>query len=321
MMRLRAASDANGAVVETQEMVAVKTLKRPPPVELQDSSSPVHSELAAKAKSASAEFKAEVDLMKLLRHPVRRRSEPLSTHAHPLPPAGHARGRRRCPCYIQLPLTRDRVCAGWLQNMVSLIGVCSADVDYAAGKPLLMILEFLPGGALDEWLPGNGPKLDGTELVSMVHQVALGLVALKQAAIIHRDLAARNVLIDQHLGVKIADFGLSRETDEDKNYYRYTTDRPLPVRWTAPEVLIEQTWTASSDMYVLPALAPYRSARAAGFRPGARRLLSHSTRVLSIRGGQPRADPFPRAGWSAPTRWPLRVRPYATVPWEHGIAS
>ena len=34
-----------------------------------------------------------------------------------------------------------------------------------------------------------------------------------------------------------------------KNYYRYKTGRPLPIRWTAPEVLKDQAWTASSDMY------------------------------------------------------------------------
>ena len=113
----------------------------------------------------------------------------------------------------------------------------------------MMILEFLEGGSLDEWLPANGPKLHGTELLSVVHQIALGLVALGRAGIVHRDLAARNVLIDGQLSVKIADFGLSRETDEDKNYYRYQTGRPLPIRWTAPEVLTDRAWTTLSDMY------------------------------------------------------------------------
>ena len=59
----------------------------------------------------------------------------------------------------------------------------------------MMILEFLEGGPLDEWLPANGPQLHGTELLSVVHQIALGLVALGRAGIVHRDLTLPNMLL------------------------------------------------------------------------------------------------------------------------------
>jgi serine/threonine protein kinase len=77
------------------------------------------------------------------------------------------------------------------------------------------------------------------------------MVALGTAGIIHRDLAARNVLVDEKLRVKIADFGLSRETSDgdDRNYYRMKTNRPLPLRWTAPEVVTKLLYSVRSDVY------------------------------------------------------------------------
>jgi serine/threonine protein kinase len=131
-------------------------------------------------------------------------------------------------------------------NLVRLLGVCTE------GAPLLMLLEFSKGGSLDEWLPQNGHKLlkpVPKKLVYILHQVARGCLALSQFGIVHRDLAARNILIGDHLRVKVADYGLSRDVDEDRNYYRLATERPLPVRWTSPESLATLTWTTASDCY------------------------------------------------------------------------
>lgn len=137
-------------------------------------------------------------------------------------------------------------------NLVQLLGVCTAT------KPYMMILEFLTGGSLDQWLPANGPLLlkpTASKLVHLLHQVALGMIELGKAGIVHRDLAARNCLIDEHLHVKVADYGLSRDVDEDKNYYRIHTERPIPLRWTAPEAVTVLKFTSASDVFAFGVLA------------------------------------------------------------------
>jgi serine/threonine protein kinase len=141
-------------------------------------------------------------------------------------------------------------------NLVSLLGVCSTM------KPLLMVLEYLPGGALDEWLPKNGAKAEPFVLLRLLHQAARGMAALGVAGVVHRDLAARNVLVDEFLRVKVADFGLSRDayndegSDTEQNiYYRLRTDRPLPLRWTAPEVVLKLKHSSMSDVYAYGVLA------------------------------------------------------------------
>jgi serine/threonine protein kinase len=108
-------------------------------------------------------------------------------------------------------------------HLVTILGVCSADA--APGRPPLLILEHLEGGGLDDWLPENGSMLGCLELLSILHQVALGLTALGRAGIVHRDLAARNVLIDAQLTVKISDYGLSRQGEDEKCYYRVQSNR------------------------------------------------------------------------------------------------
>ncbi len=114
-------------------------------------------------------------------------------------------------------------------NLVGLLGVVTKT------RPLMLILEFLPGGSLDNWL--RTPRNASTEdLLYILYQVALGMGGLHSLGIVHRDLAARNVLVGVDLTVKVADYGLSREVSQEREYYRHRSNRPIPLRWMAPEV-------------------------------------------------------------------------------------
>jgi serine/threonine protein kinase len=69
-------------------------------------------------------------------------------------------------------------------------------------------------------------------------------------------LAARNCLvnIDQDknsITVKIADFGLARELDTMYYYKQKHSQKPLPIRWMAPESLDYVTFTTKSDIWYL----------------------------------------------------------------------
>jgi serine/threonine protein kinase len=114
-------------------------------------------------------------------------------------------------------------------NLVGLLGIVTKT------RPLMLILEFLPGGSLDTWL--HTPRDVSTEdLLYILYQVALGMGGLHALGIVHRDLAARNVLVGVDLNVKVADYGLSREVSQEREYYRHRNNRPIPLRWMAPEV-------------------------------------------------------------------------------------
>lgn len=68
--------------------------------------------------------------------------------------------------------------------------------------------------------------------------------------IVHRDLAARNVLVDHNKLCKIADFGMSREVDENGEVREIRAARDaLPVRWMAVESLLYGVFTPASDVW------------------------------------------------------------------------
>ena len=53
--------------------------------------------------------------------------------------------------------------------------------------------------------------------------------------------------LDENMIAKVADFGLSRDV-YIADYYRIGHNTPLPVKWLAPEALIDKVFTTQSDV-------------------------------------------------------------------------
>jgi eukaryotic-like serine/threonine-protein kinase len=76
------------------------------------------------------------------------------------------------------------------------------------GRPF-MVLEYLPGGSLEERLtPGRPLPDDETRRVAV--DIAAGLAHAHERGLVHRDLKPSNVLFDAEGRAKIADFGIAR---------------------------------------------------------------------------------------------------------------
>ena len=141
--------------------------------------------------------------------------------------------------------------------LVSILGVC------IEAQPQYMVLEYLPGGSLEDWMHQHHARVQLQHQAVILYQVAIGMAKLGALGIVHRDLAARNVLVGSGLVVKICDFGLSREGKPSRGgaeggapaaeeaYYRLQSkDTPLPLRWLAPEVLLNgMRFSAHTDVY------------------------------------------------------------------------
>ncbi|XP_061846106.1 proto-oncogene tyrosine-protein kinase ROS [Colius striatus] len=144
-------------------------------------------------------------------------------------------------------------------HILKLLGVCLLN------EPQYLILELMEGGDLLSYLRGarkqklQSPLLTMTDLLDICLDICKGCVYLEKMHFIHRDLAARNCLVSEKgyesysRVVKIGDFGLARDIYKN-DYYRKSGEGLLPVRWMAPESLIDGVFTNRSDVWAFGVL-------------------------------------------------------------------
>eukprot|EP01119_Soliformovum_irregulare_P017614 TRINITY_DN525_c0_g1_i4.p1 TRINITY_DN525_c0_g1~~TRINITY_DN525_c0_g1_i4.p1 ORF type:complete len:435 (-),score=136.04 TRINITY_DN525_c0_g1_i4:61-1365(-) len=128
-------------------------------------------------------------------------------------------------------------------NIIRFYGVAKI------GDKLNLVTEFCNGGSLSDHLRKIS-ELPQKVAVAMALGIAKGVAALHVKNIVHRDLAARNVLLsfqENDLVIKVADFGMSRKIDS--SYYQTKPEAPMPIRWSAPEVLSAGKFSPASDVW------------------------------------------------------------------------
>ncbi|CAG9822767.1 unnamed protein product [Phaedon cochleariae] len=143
------------------------------------------------------------------------------------------------------------------EHILQLLGVC-LDND-----PHFIIMELMEGGDLLNYLRDsrnvstNTPPLTLIELLKMCLDVSKGCRYLEEMHFVHRDLACRNCLVSSYDSesriVKIGDFGLARDIYKN-DYYRKEGEGLLPVRWMAPESLVDGVFTSQSDVWAFGVL-------------------------------------------------------------------
>ena len=83
--------------------------------------------------------------------------------------------------------------------------------------------------------------------------VAAGLVYLHSRDILHGDLAARNILLRRHddrVTACVSDFGLANQLQQGIN--TMAVERSVPVRWSAPEVVLAHATHGQVSVYKRP---------------------------------------------------------------------
>jgi len=152
------------------------------------------------------------------------------------------------------------------EHIVRLLGVCTRR------EPVLILTQLMSRGSLKQYLqsfaaefndsthkiapssPFNSKRasqvsyregLPMADKLKFCLHIAKGLQHLAEKDVIHRDLSARNCYLDEHLNIKIGDFGLSIMA----HHHQVLDNRSIPVRWSSPEALLSQQVRSSSDMW------------------------------------------------------------------------
>eukprot|EP00873_Tetraselmis_striata_P021629 jgi/Tetstr1/441893/TSEL_030102.t1 len=119
-----------------------------------------------------------------------------------------------------------------------------------------MIMELVPNGSLDKLLMSSqNESLDFMSKLKMCEQICDAMCELAREGLLHCDLAARNVLVASisPIHVKVADFGMAREWELQQDQAEGDEERKMldciPVRWAAPEVFRDGTWSEKSDVW------------------------------------------------------------------------
>jgi serine/threonine protein kinase len=128
---------------------------------------------------------------------------------------------------------------------------------WSSAKYLYLVLEYVQGGELFDYLCGRGTRLPLLEAISIIKQVLAGVNYCHTFSICHRDLKPENILLTtETVGssskpteikrVKIADFGMST-LDTLNGLLRTSCGSP---HYAAPEIVRGQTYSgATSDIW------------------------------------------------------------------------
>lgn len=126
------------------------------------------------------------------------------------------------------------------------------EVDTPRGVLAFLVMPYVDARPLSRHLAYNG-RLDTTETLDIVAQVADGLDVAHRAGIIHRDVKPGNILVGDNGRVTLVDFGIARTSGD----MTMTTAGVVlgTVTYMSPEQASGERLTPASDIYSLGVVA------------------------------------------------------------------
>ncbi|MCB0360337.1 MAG: serine/threonine protein kinase, partial [Bdellovibrionales bacterium] len=116
-----------------------------------------------------------------------------------------------------------------------------------------MTMEYVPGVGLDKLIHSHEPPTF-VESMRIFCEVLKGVAYAHEMGVIHRDLKPANILVGENNEVKIADFGLAKSLEMNKQFTQAGECVGTPF-YMAPEQIQEQELDERTDVYALGIIA------------------------------------------------------------------
>lgn len=130
-------------------------------------------------------------------------------------------------------------------------GIVSVFDFFEENNTAYMVMEYLEGCTLREYLRSNGERIDINTGLYMIDRLITALEAVHRSGIIHRDISPENIFICNDSSVKLLDFGAAKQTMDT---YTQTVSIVLKHGYAPPEQYLSRgdfgPWT---DIYALGA--------------------------------------------------------------------
>jgi eukaryotic-like serine/threonine-protein kinase len=122
----------------------------------------------------------------------------------------------------------------------------------ADGRPYFA-MEYVEGLPLLRYCHERGVKLE--ERLKLFGDVCAAVQFAHEHHVVHRDLKPSNILVTEHAGVKLLDFGIAKLLDTDDSSPDAIThlqrERPMTPAYAAPEQIRGEKITEATDIYAL----------------------------------------------------------------------
>ena len=112
---------------------------------------------------------------------------------------------------VRLRFTREALMAAQLSSEPGIVRIF--DVGETDGRPFI-VMEYLPGGSLDDELRRGGPR-PPAQVLAWLDDAAEALDYAHAQGIVHRDVKPANLLLDEAGRVHVADFGVASAASLD----------------------------------------------------------------------------------------------------------